>query len=217
MTPIRPRALLFDWDNTLIDSWGAIHNALAVTFRAMGREPWTFEQTRQRVRASARDAFPVLFGERAGEAAEIFYRAFEAEHLDNLRERDGAGDMLRALAAEKAFYLAVVSNKRGYLLRREAVHLGWSAYFDRLVGANDAVRDKPAAAAVELALAEAPVAPGPEVWFVGDTDIDMRCAVDAGCVPVLLRPAPPAEGEFGHAPRLHVSSCGALLEALRAL
>ena len=56
---VRPVALLFDWDNTLADTWPAIHHALAVTFRAMDREPWTFEETRARVRASARDSFRV--------------------------------------------------------------------------------------------------------------------------------------------------------------
>ena len=60
----RPAALLFDWDNTLADTWPAIHHALAVTFRAMDREPWTLEETRARVRASARDSFPALFGSR---------------------------------------------------------------------------------------------------------------------------------------------------------
>jgi phosphoglycolate phosphatase len=28
----RPRAILFDWDNTLVDSWAVIHEALVVTF-----------------------------------------------------------------------------------------------------------------------------------------------------------------------------------------
>lgn len=218
MSAPRPRALLFDWDNTLVDTWPAIHHALSATFGAMGRAPWTFEETRARVRASARDAFPALFGERAGEAAQIFYRTFEAEHLDTLRERDGAGRMLRALAAEAGLYLAVVSNKQGYLLRREAAHLGWSGLFARLVGANDAARDKPAVEAVELALADSAIGPGPQVWFVGDTDIDMRCAVAAGCLPVLLRPQPPAAGEFaGAEPRIHVPGCAALLDLLRVL
>ncbi len=125
MNPARPRGLLFDWDNTLIDSWVAIHHALGVTFEAMGHEPWTLEETRARVRRSARESFPVLFGARADEAMEIFYRTFEADHLEQLRARDGAGQMLEWLAGGGAFYLAVVSNKRGNLLRREAAHLDW--------------------------------------------------------------------------------------------
>jgi phosphoglycolate phosphatase len=218
VTPARPRALLFDWDNTLVDSWSAIHHALKATFEAMGRQPWTLDETRARVRRSARESFPALFGARADEAAEIFYRTFENEHLANLCAREGADLLLHGLAEGALYYLAVVSNKRGDLLRREAAHLGWDKYFGRLVGALDAARDKPAVEAVEMALAESGHTPGPQVWFVGDTNIDMQCAVEAGCLPVLLRPDPPQHGEFeGAAPRIHVASCAHLLEKVNAL
>ena len=214
----RPRALLFDWDNTLIDSWAAIHRALGVTLTAMGHEPWTYEQTLRRVRASARDAFPALFGDRAPEAMDIFYTTFEADHLENLRERDGAEAMLRSLAATEDLYLAVVSNKVGRILRREADHLEWTGYFSRIVGAGDAARDKPAVEAVDLALAGSGLVPGPEVWFVGDTDIDMQCAANAGCRRILVRAEPPGADEFGIAePDLHVESCTGLLKVVQAL
>jgi phosphoglycolate phosphatase len=217
VTLVRPRALLFDWDNTLVDTWETIHAALNTALTAMGHEPWTPEETRARVRASARDTFPALFGDRADEATGIFYRAFESQHLQTLRERDGAGAMLRALAKLDTLYLAVVSNKNGHLLRREADHIGWTDCFTRLVGANDAAKDKPAVEAVDLALSESGLAPGPDVWFIGDTDIDMACAVAAGCTPVLLRPEAPAEGEFpGTEPLLHIVSCPALLEVIRS-
>jgi len=214
----RPRALLFDWDNTLVDTWDTIHAALNAALTAMGQAPWTAEETRVRVRASARDAFPALFGDRANEAAEIFYQAFESQHLQTLRERNGAAAMLRGLAGDEALYMAVVSNKRGHLLRREAAHIGWTDFFGRLVGANDAARDKPAVEAVELALSGSGLPPGPDVWFVGDTDIDMACAVASGCLPVLLRPEPPAAGEFpGSPPHLHVRSCQAFLDLIETL
>ena len=144
----------------------------------------------------------------------VFYRTYESDHLKKLRERPGAGDMLRRLS-EAGYYLGVVSNKRGDLLRREAAALDWTALFGRLVGANDAARDKPAPDPVRLALEGSGIAPGSRVWFVGDTDIDMVCARNAGCAPVLLREAPPGEGEFGaHLPRRHLSSCAALGELL---
>ena len=213
-----PRALLFDWDNTLVDTWPTIHRALSVTFRAMERTPWTLEETKARVRASARDAFPKLFGARAEEAAAVFYRAYEDGHLETLCERPGTGAALGELAARDGLYMAVVSNKRGDLLRREAEHLGWAPLFSRLVGAQDAARDKPAPEAVALALEGSGLASGPGVWFVGDTDIDMHCAVNSGCIPVLLRPHPPHEGEFGEAaPQVHYPDCAALLGALQAM
>ncbi len=207
-----PRALLFDWDNTLVDTWGVIHRALTTTLEAMGHRPWSLDETRKRVRASARDSFPALFGDRADEAMSVFYGNFEAAHLADLRARPGAGDMLARLA-EAGLLLGVVSNKRGYLLRREADHLGWTRWFHRLVGADDASHDKPAVEAVDLALEGSGVTRSPAVWFVGDTDIDMLCAARAGCLPVLLRPEPPDGDEFGkYPPYFHVASCEALVE-----
>ncbi len=207
-----PRALLFDWDNTLVDTWGVIHRALTTTLEAMGHRPWSLDETRKRVRASARDSFPALFGDRADEAMAIFYGSFEATHLADLRARPGAAEMLAHLA-EAGLLMGVVSNKRGYLLRREAEHLGWTGWFHRLVGADDARLDKPAVEAVDLALEGSGLNRGPAVWFVGDTDIDMLCAVRARCLPVLLRPEPPDGDEFGkYPPHFHVASCEALVE-----
>ena len=195
----RPRALVVDWDNTLVDTWSQIRRALNHTLVAMGHEPWTAAQTRERVRASARDSFPQLFGARAEEAIALFYATFEADHLERLSPLPGAEDALRRLA-EAGLVLAVVSNKQGRLLRREAEHLGWTGLFHRLVGATDAAKDKPAPEPVALALEGSGVAPGAEVWLVGDTDIDMLCALNAGCRPVLLRAAAPEPGEFPEAP-----------------
>lgn len=210
----RPRALIFDWDNTLVDTWTVIHHALVPTFEAMGHTPWTLDEVRSRVRGSARDTFPLLFGERAEEATRLFYDAFERCHLERLTPLPGAGEMLAALQAA-GLDLGVVSNKTGRYLRLEAKHLGWDRHFRRLVGATDAPRDKPACDPVFLALEEGPVGPGDEVWFVGDTDVDMECAVAAGCVPVLLRPEAPQAREFsGCRPVLHLTSCAELADLL---
>ena len=211
-----PKALLFDWDNTLVDSWVVIHHALSVTFRAMGREPWTLEETRERVRKSARDSFPELFGDRAAEATEIFYRTYESDHLAQLSPRRGAETMLEGLAAMNGLCLGVVSNKKGELLRKEAAHLGWDRLFASVVGATDAVRDKPAPEVVDFALAGTGIAAGREVWFVGDTDIDLLCAQNSGCCAILLRDAAPEPGEFGTVGvDRHVRDCPGLAELVR--
>ena len=58
-----------DWDNTLVDSWSTIHEALNFLMAAMDKPLWTIEETRERVRLSLREAFPRIFGERWEEAA----------------------------------------------------------------------------------------------------------------------------------------------------
>lgn len=206
-SPALPAAALFDWDNTLVDSWPVIHDAMNVTLGAMGHPPWTPGETRARVRLALREAFPAMFGDRWLEARDIYYARFREIHLDRLAAMPGAEALLAAMAA-RGIHLGVVSNKSGDHLRREARHLGWDRYFARIVGATDARRDKPALEPVALALDGSGVASGPKVWFVGDTEIDLECAHNAGCVKVLVRESPPSDGEFrSFPPDLYFPGC----------
>ena len=59
-------------------------------------------------------------------------------------------------------------------------------YFEKILGASDTKFDKPNRAPVDLILTAINIGTGPEVWFVGDTDIDMECAYNSKCTPVLL-------------------------------
>jgi len=70
-----PRAILFDWDNTLVDTWATIHDALNFLMRAMEPAEWSLAETRERVRLSLREAFPLYFGERWEEARDRRPRA----------------------------------------------------------------------------------------------------------------------------------------------
>ena len=212
----RPRAIIFDWDNTLVDSWGTIHDALNFLMAAMERPLWTIEETRERVRLSLRDAFPAIFGERWEEARQIYMDRFRAIHLERLTPLPGRETMLRTLAAD-GHYLAVVSNKTGAVLRGEAAHLGWTPLFGSIVGAGDAHTDKPHCAPVDLALQPSGIAPGPDVWFVGDTAVDMECAIAAGCVPVLLGTTEPGEEFAQYPPVFALPDGAALFRALRGL
>jgi len=212
----RPRAILFDWDNTLVDSWATIRDALNVVMAAMGKPSWSLQETKERVRLSLRESFPIHFGGRWEEARQIYLDAFRATHLERLNSLPGRGELLRALFGEGIF-LGVVSNKTGSLLRREAEQIGWSAFFGSVIGAGDAVVDKPDAAPVELALESSGIKPGDAVWFVGDTGVDMECAHNSGCVPVLLGSGVTAQ-EFSHcAPRLVFSDGAALFHFVQDL
>jgi phosphoglycolate phosphatase len=192
-----------------VDNWPSIHAALNATLEAMGHPLWTYEETRLRVRASLRDSFPEMFGDRWKEARNIFYAAFAERHLQNLRPIEGAAELLKA-ASEQGITLGVVSNKTGKYLRNEADALGWTGYFARIVGAQDAPADKPDRAPIDFALSDTGIEPAINVWFVGDAAIDMRCALAAGCLPVLVG-TPVAEEDFTDAtPAHHVPDLAAL-------
>ena len=213
----RPQAIVFDWDNTLVDTWETIHQALNTTLLAMGHPPWTLAQSKERVRLSLRDSFRVMFQERWEDARKIYLEAYLAVHIERLAILPGIVELLDELRG-RGYYLAVVSNKTGSVLRAEAEHLGWSRYFGRLVGATDAAADKPDAAPVHLALADSGIVAGRNVWLVSDTAIDMQCALNAGCRPVLLGGADPAGPEFQkYKPELTFSDSAALFLHIRTL
>ena len=210
----RPRAVLFDWDNSLVASWTIIHESLRLTFLDLGREPWSFDQTKAWVRRSMRDSFPDLFGADAERAEHLFYRHYRTRHLSRLTPLAGAAGTLTALHRH-GLPLGVVSSKQGDLVREEAAHLDWDGYFGCIVGAGDGSVDKPAPEATALALEGAGIASGPDVWYVGDTGIDVTCARNAGCTAVIVSRDPPRDGDCPRTPDRQVADHEGLQALLR--
>lgn len=213
--PARPDAILFDWDNTLVDGWAAIQAGLNAAFRAFGLPEWTHEQVLANVRRSLRESFPELFGAEWERAREIFYAAVRATHLQVLKPMPGAIEAVRAAASLGP--AGVVSNKQGPLLRAEAAHLGWAPHFASLVGAGDAEADKPDPAAILLALRPIGIAPSRAVWYVGDTALDMQAARRAGCLAVLVGDAAHDGGVTNASPDIAFRGAHDLAATLRAL
>ena len=210
----QPRAILFDWDNTLVNTWPTITECYRDTFQALGQTPWTTEEVQARAHGSLRDHFPKLFGERAGEAERVFYETFRRIHLDRLEPLPGAADLLER-CHDAGYYVGVVSNKVGDNLRVELAHLGWGKWIRKAVGARDAKRDKPAPDPIYMALDGTGIALDHDVWMVGDTPADLKCAHAAGVLPVLFG----GNGELTellreYPPRLHAANCHALAALL---
>jgi len=200
----RLRAILFDWDNTLVDSFGTITAAFNHTLATFGLPIWSAGEARRRIQRSLRDSFPELFGDRWREARTIYYGHFASHHLERLSPMPGAERMLERLTST-GVRLGVVSNKRGGFLRAEVEALGWERFFEVLVGAGDAPRDKPDPVAAACALERMGLAPGPDVWFVGDAPVDIECARAAGLTAVLIRDETGAYD--GPAPDIRFASC----------
>lgn len=180
----KPRAILFDWDNTLVNTWPIIHAALNMTMRHMNYPEWSYERVKRDVKKSMRDSFPEIFGDRWKEAAKTYQESYRAIHLNELKPLPQAEQMLKSIARPDIF-VAIVSNKMGPTLRKELEHLGWNGLFNAAVGSSDAARDKPHMEPVLLALKESGLTPGADIWFVGDSGIDLECCQNTGCTPIL--------------------------------
>ncbi len=210
----RPTLLLWDWDNTLVDGWASITAAMNAAFTAFALPHWTVEETRRRARVSVKDAFPPMFGADWRRAREVFYAAFDENHLDHVTPMPGARE---AIEAGGALPQGIVSNKRGSFLREEVAYIGWSPLFSAVVGAGDATADKPDPAPILLALHKMNAPPMRDVWYLGDTATDMQAARAAGVTAVLVGDASHDGGVERAKPDLHFETALALAARLRAL
>lgn len=183
-----PRALLFDWDNTLINSGNINLQAINAIFEHFKLPLMSWEDYNRRPPTPVRGYLEEhgLTPEEMDIAAKIF-RDFltQEKSLKSLLPFADAAHLLQWLF-ELQIPCGVVSNKEGAALRKEVGHLGWSRYFLEVIGSRDAHEDKPSAAPLLKALEHMQIEAGHDVWFVGDSEIDMLCARRAGCIPVAI-------------------------------
>jgi phosphoglycolate phosphatase len=188
-----PRAIIFDWDNTLVDSWDAIGEAMNHTRQSFGLSQWVPAEVRANCTRAARDSFPEWFGAEWEKAYAVYYKDFDDVRCKrDIQALPGAYELLQWLKARNIPSF-VVSNKRGDYLRLEADKLKWNDLFVAIAGAQDAPRDKPAREHVDYALANSGLVADASIWFVGDSETDMLCARNSGCTPVFI--GDPAEAQ----------------------
>lgn len=207
-----PKAFVFDWDNTLINSWDMIHDVMNYVLQKYRNETWTMEQIRSSTHHSAKDNFPRLFGEQAEEVLNDFrdyaYRV-HPEYLNKIMPLPGALELLEFLK-EQEIPCTIVSNKSADRLRLEVTHLDWDHYFKAVYGSTDFPYDKPNPYPAERAF-EANNIEACHTWFVGDTPADWDCARNSGSHPI-------AVGDLLHEypyPKTHFLTLNELLDYLK--
>lgn len=183
-----PEAILFDWDDTLVGSQALIDKALKNTLLQFGIKGWSDEQIKKMAAGSAREYFPEIFQDRTNSAIEFYRNQYRILSINGLQQLEGALTTLNLLLAHKFKpFIAVVSNKQGVLLRHEIDKLGWQNYFNSIVGAGDAIEDKPSIEPLKLALKNSGIDPTCDhVWFIGDSHFDMQAAHNFNCYSILI-------------------------------
>ncbi len=164
--------ILWDWDNTLVDTFGAIFAAQNETRKHYNMPLWTPEESKMAMNTSGRNLIKDVFGaERATEARAIYLKAY-AMHAADLKLKEGALEILK-FGKTAGFIQILASNKAGSILRNEAETLGVSQYFDRLIGAEDTDSDKPSKTFTDSAIQGFDVK---KIISIGDGKSDIQMA-----------------------------------------
>lgn len=172
------KAIIFDWDGTLVDTHGLILDAHNHVREHYGQEVWTIEHFLGQASQSAREYYPLIYGDKAEEAQVMLYDYVEKHHLNYIKPMDQADLIFEMLGKP----LGIVSNKRHSTLLLEVEAMGWTSKFETIIGAGIAEKDKPSPFSLLMGMEQIDKTLRPaDILYVGDTETDLLTAQNAGC------------------------------------
>jgi HAD superfamily hydrolase (TIGR01509 family) len=200
------RAVLFDWDGTLLDSYQADARAYLAMFAALGI-PWSLAELEQHYSPDWHCVYRAasLPPERWAEADALWRRFYRGERP---ALQPGARLVLERLA--RRYRLGLVTSGSAWRVRAQLRHFALSRLFAARVFGDDAPRRKPHPAPLRLALRRIGCEPSACI-YVGDAPEDVAMARRAGVTVV---------GVIGHSPvpaRLRGARPDALIARIAAL
>ncbi len=170
-----PRAILFDLDGVLIDSYPAWFQLLNHAARELGYPAISteaYEASWGQSTTEDRDAF---FPNHEVSEVEAFYDAHYFDHLDHLGVPEEVPDVFARLA-ERELTSAVCTNTQASIASEIVKRSG--ATPDFIVGGNDVPKGKPAPDMLLRACELLRVSPS-EAWMIGDSRYDRESAAAA--------------------------------------
>jgi 2-phosphoglycolate phosphatase len=173
------RAVIFDFDGTLVDSYQAIAASVNHVRVCRGLPPLNEPEVRKHV---GRGPVHLLQHTVPGTEIDVDLARYKAHHPSVLKSGThllpGVADTLPVLR-QQGLQLAVCSNKLRVFTLELLEIFGLQALFQAVVGPEDAARPKPAPDMLVAALARLGIGPA-EALYVGDMVVDIETARAAG-------------------------------------
>ena len=179
------RAFLFDLDGTLIDSKLDLVNSVNFMLKAMNRNSLPLQTVASYIGHGATQLVADMLGPAAAAedrkaGLDIFLAHYEKHSLDATRAYPGVAEGLEALQEHP---MAVLTNKPVRISLEILEGLGLRKYFRHVCGGDSFPAKKPDPAGARIILRDLGAKPA-EAAMVGDSDVDVQTARNAGILAV---------------------------------
>jgi phosphoglycolate phosphatase-like HAD superfamily hydrolase len=179
------RALIFDFDGTLVDASEAICYSFNAVFEKLGHARVECAEIRRMIGRPLREMFASFFPHASHGDIERYveeYRSvFRPVSVGLSRPLPGAREVIPKLAAQLS--LAIVTSRAGAGARRILESIGLAQSFAVIVGIQDVLRAKPDPEPVLKAINQLGIEPAAAA-MVGDTPDDILAARRAGVLAI---------------------------------
>ena len=182
------KAIIFDLDGTVADTISTIREGVNLTMEQLGYPTHTDADVRRFINHGARELIRQALPSdvrtdpaRVDEALDVYQGMYERTYKNTNLCYDGMVEAMTELA--KSYQLAILSNKQDRMVKGLAAQLLPAGVVRIAQGQVEGVPTKPDPTAVWGICRALGVDPS-ECAFVGDSDVDMHTAINAGCLPV---------------------------------
>jgi HAD superfamily hydrolase (TIGR01509 family) len=174
------RAVLFDLDGVVIDSYEAWFHQFQQALRHFGHSPVSEHEFRKHWGQSTEDDVRIFMpGRTVGEVKQYFYDHYD-EYVQYLSIEPNA-DRILHLVKELHLRIGCVTNSHRPIVEETLRHFRLCGYFETVVTADDARMPKPSPAMILHACQNLKTRPESTI-FLGDTATDAAAAMSAGCM-----------------------------------
>ena len=174
------RAVLFDLDGVLIDSYRAWFHQFQAALLHFGYAPLSEAEFREHWGQSTDHDVETFMPERTTIEVKKYFFDHYREYVGYLRLQPDAKRILRFVKRQDLL-VGCVTNSHSPIVTQTLAHFRLSEYFETVVTADDVQHPKPAPAMIRQACTHLGVRPE-QTLFIGDTLADVQAAHSAGCV-----------------------------------
>ncbi|QED23299.1 HAD family hydrolase [Candidatus Deianiraea vastatrix] len=181
-----PKLIIYDWDNTLADTADVITRVINRLRADCSKSPLSTSEILSSTGDPDCDWVIELFGKYSNENADKYIEYYNEENFGfEAQLLLGAKDLVEK-AAKLNIKQGVVTNKESVIAHGECAELGMRDNFLDFVGRCDVENKKPSPDGVIKIVDQYKkmfndFIEKDDIWFVGDTMIDMACAGNYGC------------------------------------